>query len=63
MYGIEPGVVQDLPHDGSGAAMSESDEFALRPTVSPGGLLGHHPDDSFLIAAAVGGRPSGRRAV
>jgi hypothetical protein len=39
--------------------MAEPDQFALHSPVSPGGILGCHADDDFLIAAAVGGRPGG----
>jgi hypothetical protein len=60
---VEVGVMQDLPHSGGGDAMAEPDQFALHPPVSQDGFSMAIRMTSFLIAAAVGGRPGRRRAV
>jgi hypothetical protein len=59
--GIDPGVVQDLPDGGGRNLVAEPDELASNPPVPPAGFSVAIRITSFLIAAAVDGRPGRRR--
>src|SRR5450755_3033079 len=58
--GTDPGGVQYLPDLGGSDGVAEFDEFALHSPV-PGGLSVAMRITSFLITAAVDGRPGRRR--
>jgi hypothetical protein len=59
--GIDPGVVQDLPHRGGGDRVAEPDQLALHPPVPPCGFSVAIRITSLRIADAAGGRPGRRR--
>ena len=61
--GIDPGIVQDLPHRGCCDRVAESDELALHASVPHVGLSVAKRITSVRMAAAVGGRPGHRRLV
>src|ERR1035441_10227222 len=42
--GIDPGVVQDLPHGGGGDRVAELDDLALHAPVPPGRVVGRDAD-------------------
>ena len=46
--GIDPGLVQDLPHGAGGETVAEADQFALPAPVSPTRVLGRQADDELL---------------
>ena len=56
--GIDPGVVQDLPHRGGGDRVAEPDQLALHPPVPPRGILRRHADHE-LADRGRRGRPPG----
>ena len=43
--GSIPASCRNLPHRGDGDAMTEAEQLARHPPVSPGGILGSHPND------------------
>jgi hypothetical protein len=55
--GADPGIVQDLPHRGGCDRVAEPDQLALHPPVPHAGFSIAMRITSFLIAAAVDGRP------
>jgi hypothetical protein len=55
--GADSGIVQDLPHRGGCDLVAEPDQLALHPPVPPRGFCVAMRITSFLIAAAVDGRP------
>ena len=55
--------MQDLPHRGGCDRMAELDELALHPPMPHVGLSDAMRITTFLIAAAVDGRPGRRRFV
>ena len=59
--GVDPGVMQDLPHRGGRDGVAELDEFALHPPVSPGRIVDGHADNE-LADRGCRGRPSGTPA-
>ena len=61
--GVDPGVMQDLPHRGGRDAVAELDEFALHPPVSPGRIVDGHADNELadrVCRARPSGTPTGR---
>ena len=56
--GVDPGVVQDLPHRGGGDRVAEPDEFALHAPVPPRRILRRHADHE-LADRGCRGRPPG----
>ena len=61
--GIDPGIMQDLPHRGGRDRMAELYELALHPPMPQAGLSMAMRITSLRIAAAVDGRPGRRRLV
>jgi hypothetical protein len=61
--GIDPGILQDLPHRGGRDGVAEPDEFALHAPVPHVGLSVAMRMTSLRIAAFVDGRPGRRRLV
>jgi hypothetical protein len=59
--GTDTGVMQNLPHRGGGDAMTEPNQLALYPPVSPGGIVGSHPHDHAFDRRS-GWRTSGSAA-
>jgi hypothetical protein len=59
--GIDPGVVQDLPHRGGGDRVAGPDQLALHPPVPPRGVL-RRDTDHELADRRCRGRPSGTTA-
>jgi hypothetical protein len=59
--GIDPGVVQDLPHRGGGDRVAEPDQLALHPPVPPCGVL-RRDTDHELADRRCRGRPPGTTA-
>src|SRR5947209_16478562 len=56
--GIEARVMENLPHGGRRDAVAEPDQLALHAPVSPGRILGCHPNDQ-LLDRCCGWRTSG----
>ena len=61
--GVDPGVMQNLPHRGGRDGVAELDEFALHPPVSPGRIVDGHADNELAdrgCRARPSGTPTGR---
>ena len=56
--GVDPGVMQDLPHRGGGDPVAELDEFALHAPVPPRRIVRRDADHE-LADRGCRGRPSG----